>query len=114
MDDVVTVAWSVEERAVRFVDQTRLPGEERYVSCTTVDQVVDAIDRLVVRGAPALGAAGAYGVAVAVGQARREGWTAAELDAQVARVREARPTAVNLGWGVDRARAQLDRGLDAV
>lgn len=114
VDDVVTVAWSVEERAVRFVDQTRLPGEECYVSCTTVDQVVDAIDRLVVRGAPALGAAGAYGVAVAVEQARREGWTPAELDAQVARVRGARPTAVNLAWGVDRARAQVDRGLDAV
>jgi methylthioribose-1-phosphate isomerase len=97
-----------------LIDQTLLPGEERRVVCVTVDEVVDAISRLVVRGAPALGAAGAFGVAVAVAQGQRSGWSSETVRAQVQRVREARPTAVNLAWGVDRAVTRLEQGLDAV
>ena len=58
------------EGGLRLLDQTLLPGEEAFVTCVTVDAVVDAIERLVVRGAPALGAAGAFGVAVALAQAQ--------------------------------------------
>jgi len=97
-----------------LLDQTLLPGEERFVVCATVDSVVDAIERLVVRGAPALGAAGAFGVAVAVGEGERRGWTDVELRTQVQRIRDSRPTAVNLAWGVDRAAARIGAGLDAV
>ena len=97
-----------------LLDQTLLPGQESYVDCATVDAVVDAVVRLVVRGAPALGAVGGYGVAVAMAQGAREGWAADELDRQVARIRDARPTAVNLAWGVDRVKPFMPAGIDAV
>ncbi len=115
MEEIRAVDWSERpEAGLRLLDQTLLPGEERFVTCVTVDEIVDAIERLVVRGAPALGAVGAFGVAVALAQARREQWSPEELSAQVRRVRDARPTAVNLAWGVDRALPLIDQGLGAV
>jgi methylthioribose-1-phosphate isomerase len=66
-----------------------------------------------VRGAPALGAAGALGVALACGEAEREGWDGARFAASVERLRGARPTAVNLARGVDRALAVRAREGDA-
>ena len=90
-----TVAWS--DGAVRLVDQRRLPDELAFAECGTVGELVAAIRDLTVRGAPALGAAGAFGVALAA--------TADATDADVrgaaAALRDARPTAVNLAWGVD-------------
>ncbi|WP_409237222.1 S-methyl-5-thioribose-1-phosphate isomerase [Streptomyces sp. PA5.6] len=112
------VTWTAAaEDGVPFlslIDQTALPHSLERLDVTTVDGVVDAIVRLVVRGAPAIGAAGAYGVAVALAQAAREGWDRARLDAEITRVREARPTAVNLMVCVDRVRPHVDRGIDAV
>jgi len=111
---VRALAWQPDGQALRLIDQTRLPGEFVLVDCTTVDAVVDAIVRLVVRGAPALGATGAYGVAVAMLQAGREGWTDQQLQSQVERIRLARPTAVNLAWGVERVRPHMAAGVGAV
>lgn len=108
------VEWIPESHALRLIDQTRLPAEAVFVDCTTVDEVVDAIVRLVVRGAPALGAVGGYGVAVAMAQGQREGWDADRLDAEVRRVRDARPTAVNLAWGADRVIPRMSDGIEAV
>lgn len=99
---------------LRLIDQTRLPREEAYLEVTTVDDLVAAIRSLAVRGAPALGAAGALGVAMAMAQARREGWDEPRLAAQIDRIRDARPTAVNLAWGVDRVRPLMSAGFDAV
>jgi len=110
--EIRAVRWNGE--AIVLIDQTLLPEKEVSVVCDTVDSLVDAIVRLVVRGAPALGAVGGYGVAVAVAQAQREGWDAAELDAAIDRVRNARPTAVNLAWGVDRVRPFVPEGFEAV
>jgi methylthioribose-1-phosphate isomerase len=93
--------------AVVLIDQTLLPGEERWLRITDPDVLVDAIRRLAVRGAPALGAAGALGVALA---ARSR----ADVPAAAARIRSARPTAVNLARGVDRALAALPAGPEAV
>ncbi|MGH8975628.1 MAG: S-methyl-5-thioribose-1-phosphate isomerase, partial [Acidimicrobiia bacterium] len=59
-----TVAWM--DGRVRLIDQRRLPGRLQFLSCGTVDEVCDAISSLAVRGAPALGATGGYGVALAV------------------------------------------------
>jgi len=84
--------------AVVLLDQTRLPAEETYLSCTDVGSLVDAIGRLVVRGAPLLGLAGAFGVALAA--CRDE-----DVEQAAAALTGARPTAVNLGWGADRALA---------
>ena len=112
MDDIRAVQWS--NRALVLIDQTELPTTETYVTCSRVDDVVDAIIRLVVRGAPALGAVGGYGVAVAMLQGERENWDAARLDSEITRIRDARPTAVNLAWGVDRVRPMVAGGVDAV
>jgi methylthioribose-1-phosphate isomerase len=84
--------------AVRLLDQTRLPAEEAFLTCVDVPQLIDAIKRLVVRGAPLLGVAGAFGVALAA--ARGE-----DPQAAAAAITAARPTAVNLGWGASRALA---------
>ena len=78
-----------------MLDQTRLPGEVRYRELTRWQEVVDAIRGMVVRGAPAIGIAGAMGVALAAATAPDE------LTEAVAALRAARPTAVNLAWAVD-------------
>lgn len=100
--------------AVVIVDQTALPHEVRHLVLNDVDHLVGAVRRLAVRGAPALGAAGALGVLLAVQQAREQGWDDAALVDAVARIRSARPTAVNLAWGVDRVAARLSEGTAAV
>jgi methylthioribose-1-phosphate isomerase len=82
--------------AIELLDQTRLPAEEAYLTCTDVPQLVDAIRRLAVRGAPLLGVAGAYGVALAACRGD-------DVPRAAAAITAARPTAVNLGWGVARA-----------
>ncbi|HXP18263.1 MAG TPA: S-methyl-5-thioribose-1-phosphate isomerase [Streptosporangiaceae bacterium] len=92
--------------AIELADQTRLPAVESQVMCRDVPSLVDAIRRLVVRGAPLLGIAGAFGVALAA--ARGD-----DVFAAAAAIEGARPTAVNLGWGARRAldayvRAQQD------
>lgn len=104
--------WDADGLAL--LDQTRLPREQDWVRCVDVDTLVDCIARLVVRGAPALGAVGAFGVAVAMDQGEAQGWGPDRLEAEVDRVRNARPTAVNLAWGVDRVRPLMGRGRDAV
>jgi len=97
--------------AVEIIDQTALPDELRMVRLSTVDDLVDAVRRLAVRGAPALGVAGALGVALA---ARLHDGDDAGLAAAVEAVTNARPTAVNLGRGAGRAAARLAGGPDAV
>jgi S-methyl-5-thioribose-1-phosphate isomerase len=109
-----TIDWDDFESAVVVIDQTALPDSLEHLHLTKVDDLVDAIQRLVVRGAPALGGAGALGVALAVRQAEREGHDEVWLDQAIKDVRNARPTAANLAWGVDRARAKLADGPDAV
>ena len=100
-----TIDWA--DGAITIIDQTALPAEYRILELKTVDELIDAIQRLAVRGAPALGAAGALGVALA---AR----TNDDVRAEAARIARARPTAVNLSWGVTRALAKLDEGAEAV
>ena len=99
------IDWA--DGAVRLIDQTALPAEERWLEITDPDELVDAIRRLAVRGAPALGAAGAFGVALAAQRGD-------DVPGAAGRLRTARPTAVNLGRGVDRALARLADGPDAV
>lgn len=99
-----------QDDGILLLDQTVLPREEHWLRIGAVDELVDAIRRLAVRGAPALGVAGALGVALAA----RAGGPPGAVDTAARRVREARPTAVNLGWGVDRALARLGDGPDAV
>jgi methylthioribose-1-phosphate isomerase len=111
-DEPRTLSWTGE--SLRLIDQTLLPGRLAYVEVRDVAALVSAIRRLVVRGAPALGAAGAYGVAIALLQARRENWSPVALDTAISGIREARPTAVNLAYGVDRVRPLIGFGPQAV
>jgi len=104
-----TIDWV--DDAVEIIDQTALPGELKTLRLGTVPELVDAIQALAVRGAPALGVAGAFGVALA---ARVHADDPAALAAAVDRVEHARPTAVNLARGARRAAAKLPQGADAV
>ena len=106
-----TVDWV--DGAVELIDQTLLPQQERVLRIEDVPTLVDAISRLAVRGAPALGVAGAYGVVLAMLTHDPLDDTAA-FEAAVASIREARPTAVNLARGVDLALASVPEGIDAV
>ena len=103
-----TIDWVDGE--IRLIDQTRLPDDLVVLRITALEPLIDAIERLAVRGAPALGVAGAMGVALIA--ARPDDPAGVQQDA--ARLRAARPTAVNLAWGVDRALARLADGPEAV
>jgi methylthioribose-1-phosphate isomerase len=92
-----TVEW--RDGRVRLIDQRALPGTLEFVECATVAEICDAITSLAVRGAPALGATGAYGIALAAQAAT----TSDDVRAAAKQLTETRPTAVNLAWGVDRA-----------
>jgi len=108
-----TIDW-VDGR-VEIIDQTLLPRETIVLRLDTVDELVDAIQRLAVRGAMALGVAGALGVALAAHRAQVEG---APLDFAIddaaRKLAQSRPTAVNLEWGVGRALAARDGGADGI
>lgn len=105
---VPTLQWLDPPRgpAVALLDQTRLPAEEKILTCENVPQLVDAIRRLVIRGAPVLGVAGAFGVALAACRGD-------DVAAAARLLCEARPTAVNLAWGTRRALAAYQAALAA-
>jgi methylthioribose-1-phosphate isomerase len=98
--DIPALRWldPPEGPAIELLDQTRLPAVEAVVTCRDVPSLVDAIRRLVVRGAPMLGVAGAFGVALAACRGD-------DVAAATAAIETARPTAVNLRWGARRALA---------
>ena len=107
-----TLDWAGgPDGVVEMVDQTALPGAYTVLRIDNVPDMVAAIQRLSVRGAPAIGVAGAFGVALA---ARAHGISGPAFDAAVASLRQARPTAVNLARMVDRAAAKAPEGLQAV
>ncbi len=104
-----TIDWV--DGAVEIIDQTALPGETRVLRLSTVDELVAAVRTLAVRGAPALGVAGALGVALA---ARQFADDEDALASAVHLIKTARPTAVNLARGAQRAADLLPAGPDAV
>ena len=112
MDAWEVLAW--RDGHIEALDQTALPHEVRMLRITTVDDLVTAITRLAIRGAPVLGVAGALGVALAMRQGREEGWGPAELAGQIDRIAAARPTAVNLRREVAAVSAHLPEGPEAV
>ncbi|HQI82265.1 MAG TPA: S-methyl-5-thioribose-1-phosphate isomerase, partial [Deltaproteobacteria bacterium] len=97
------------DRTFFILDQRVLPQEEQWIPCRTAHEVALAIKTLAVRGAPAIGIAAAYGLALAAQSGRKELEAAADI------LVRARPTAVNLPWAVrrclDAGRTVDDRGL---
>jgi methylthioribose-1-phosphate isomerase len=96
-----TITWT--GTAARLLDQTRLPSETAYVDVVDERQMWDAIKRLVVRGAPAIGVAAAFGVYLGIKDATPDQF-ATRLDAVCEHLKTSRPTAVNLFWAIDRVR----------
>jgi methylthioribose-1-phosphate isomerase len=99
---VETIQWT--DAGVVMIDQTRLPREQKFVTCRSYLEVADAIKTMVIRGAPAIGVAAAMGVALGV----QEG---ADFETVCKTLAATRPTAVNLFWGIERMkrlRASLD------
>src|SRR5215475_8436266 len=92
--------------AIELLDQTKLPAVETLVTCADVPSLIDAIGRLVVRGAPLLGIAGAYGVALAAARGQ-------DVAAAAEAITQARPTAVNLAWGARRVLAAYQQAASA-
>ena len=111
MHPIEAVRWAPEGDAVRIIDQTRLPESLVEVDLRTVDDVCDAIARLAVRGAPAIGVAGAMGLVAALAPHTGEPEAAfrARMSAYAARIASVRPTAANLSWAVNRV---LDVGRE--
>ena len=95
--------WPIGDDAVGIVDQTKLPHSFVTRTVAGVDEMVVAIQTMAVRGAPLIGVAGAYGLALAM----REGAGDAQLAVAYERLNAARPTAVNLRWALDRMREVL-------
>ncbi len=96
-----TLQWT--GNALRLVDQTRLPGEIIYVDIATPEAMHDAIRRLVVRGAPAIGIAAAFGVYLGVKDSNSASFPA-DLEKVCKYLATSRPTAVNLFWAIERIR----------
>ena len=96
---------------LELLDQTLLPVRLEWIACRDVDTVIEAIQSLRVRGAPAIGVAGGYGLVVAAGEATRDGLGPQQARAHVLargeRLACARPTAVNLRWAVERVLAAI-------
>jgi methylthioribose-1-phosphate isomerase len=111
-DQIRAVDWV--DDAVVLLDQTLIPIEEVYRSYRDVDGLIDAIKRLVVRGAPAIGVAGAFGVVIAIDEAQSKGLDANDLERMIDAIRDARPTAVNLAWAVQRVRRFVPKGRASV
>ena len=97
-----TVEWDEELSCLRLIDQRRLPNEFSIIACHTYQQVVQAIQEMAVRGAPAIGVAAAFGLALAARQSRASDARQLRDDLEEAAgiLRRSRPTAVNLDWGV--------------
>jgi methylthioribose-1-phosphate isomerase len=107
--------WDEEARALRLLDQRRLPGECVAISCSTAAQVGEAIRTLQVRGAPAIGGAAAYGLALGAREALAPDeiippeTALARLSAIATELRATRPTAVNLAWALERLLGVAER-----
>ena len=106
---IKTLEWT--DAGVRFIDQTKLPTEETYVTCKNYEEVADAIRTMIVRGAPAIGVAAAMGVALGALQSKAK--TLPELEREFDTICNVlagtRPTAVNLFWAIRRMRDKFDQ-----
>lgn len=110
-----TISWDSETRSLLLIDQTRLPLSYRIIRCRSVDRLITAIHRLEVRGAPALGIAGGYGVVLAAHSVKEKDFHRyfREVERLANAVADSRPTAVNLSWGVNRVLGAI-RSADSI
>lgn len=107
-----TIDWNDASDSIVMIDQTLLPAEYKVIECNTLSSLCEAIRSLRVRGAPALGAAGAFGIALAasLSSAGTMDELMRDLNVAASTIKATRLTAVNLAWGVDRV---IDATADA-
>ncbi len=116
MSSYRSIEW-LDSGVLRLLDQRKLPRETVYNDYRTAGEVADAIRSMVVRGAPAIGAAAAYGMVLTCAHSGQSDAAALHVELAEAAIvlREARPTAVNLFWAIDRMEDRLaDPALDSV
>jgi methylthioribose-1-phosphate isomerase len=107
--------WQDDPRGpVKVIDQRRLPHERVEAELRTVDDAIYAIQTLMVRGAPLIGVTAAYGLVLAAAAAAENGGGRDYIEAEAARLKAARPTAVNLAWAVDRTLGDVLSEVDPV
>ena len=111
---VKTIEWLADEKKVRLIEQTKLPQKVEYITTDDYHVICDAIKRLAVRGAPAIGVAGAYGVAIGALSLDGDDYGAFLRDLReiMDELRATRPTAVNLFWAVERMEKVLNGHQD--
>lgn len=111
---LLTVKW--ENKSVVLIDQTKLPNKLVYVKCKNYEEVAEAIKKLVVRGAPAIGVTAAFGLALAsqASNAKTRNGLMTDLDIAFKVLRATRPTAINLFWALNRVmgKAKKAKTLD--
>ncbi len=110
-----SIARDADAAAVVMVDQRKLPAIERYVRCRTAPEVARAIKAMVIRGAPAIGVAAAFGIALGMRRSKATGTQkfAAEFQKTCDLMASTRPTAVNLFWAIERMKRACSAGLHA-
>jgi len=102
-----TIEWKAGR--VVMIDQRKLPAEEVYIECSDYEQVAQAIETMVIRGAPAIGVAAAYGVALGIRQQSQKEGIEEEFDRIYQRLEGTRPTARNLFWALEEMRVTWDK-----
>ncbi|HJJ46971.1 MAG TPA: S-methyl-5-thioribose-1-phosphate isomerase [Methanocorpusculum sp.] len=103
-----TIWWNEKKNCITTIDQTLLPNKYKIIDITTIDQLADAIKRLVVRGAPALGVLGAYGMALSARSCDDDSKFQETIEKDAKILKGTRPTAVNLSWGVDKVMQAME------
>ncbi|HJJ86703.1 MAG TPA: s-methyl-5-thioribose-1-phosphate isomerase, partial [Methanocorpusculum sp.] len=103
-----TIWWDDEQSCIMAVDQTLLPTEYKVLEIRTINALADAIKRLAIRGAPALGVAGAFGVALSARSCESDVEFEETVAADAAELISTRPTAVNLSWGVKKVLMSME------
>ena len=109
MSETATLWWDRRTESLCYIDQTLLPEKYSIVECRSIGQLANAIKRLEIRGAPALGVAGAYGIALSARVCQKNELHAffADVYKDAEILRATRPTAINLGWGIDRVLSKI-------
>ena len=109
MNETATLWWDKGTESIRYIDQTLLPEKYTIVECRSIERLATAIKRLEIRGAPALGIAGAYGIALATRVCEKNDlntfFSDVHHDAEF--LLATRPTAINLGWGIARVLSKI-------
>ena len=111
--DIRTIWLDSDERVIKIIDQRKLPHEFTIVDLKTVDDAIEAIQDMYVRGAPLIGATGAYGMYLATLNEPDNQIDPEYLKKEGDRLKSARPTAVNLAWGVDKVLAAIVKVSDS-